>query len=152
MSSRRSNLHVLLIEDSDDDAYFFSRLLKKSDVPHRYTRICDGRAALTYLVECLSSEEKIESTRPHLIFIDLKLPVVSGFEILEWLAVRKQESSIEVAVLSGSDQQADVARATSLGAADYFVKPLALQQLRNRLDRWQNANVTKLGRDGVAAE
>lgn len=144
MSTLQSSLHIVLIEDSDDDAYFFTRLLKKSNWPHRYTHLSDGRAGLSYLAECLApGAQENHGSPPDLVFVDLKLPVVTGFEIIEWLSQQKPKPAFDVVILSGSDQASDVARAASLGVAGYFVKPLQLAQLQSRLEHWQNPSETK---------
>ncbi len=142
MPSSRLCPTILLVEDSDDDAFFFARLLKKCELPCNYVHLADGRAALEYLEKCVSSCP-LESlpVRPDLVFLDLKLPGVSGFEILQWLANRALETPLSVAVLSGSDQGMDISRAAALGAPDYFVKPIRLEQLRSRLEAWFGQNV-----------
>lgn len=135
---------ILLVEDSDDDAFFFSRLLKKCGYADRYIRLSDGRSALEYLAKSgLDSKESEGITdgkgaaRPDLIFLDLKLPTVSGFEVLEWITAQKFAIRFDLTVLSGSDQLTDMKRAAALGASDYLVKPIRLEQLRSRLEAWQ---------------
>lgn len=142
MPSSRRCPTLLLVEDSDDDAFFFARLLKKCDLPCNYVRMADGRAALEYLGKCLASPQmEGVPVRPDLVFLDLKLPAVSGFEILHWLSGRTLEAPLSVTVLSGSDQVTDINRATALGAPNYFVKPIRLEQLRSRLESWYRQNV-----------
>ena len=60
---------------------------------------------------------------PFLIFLDLKMPVMSGFDVLQWL--KNSGLKPQVIVLSGSNDQADRSRAFSLGATDYLVKPIS---------------------------
>ena len=70
---------------------------------------------------------------PDLIFLDLKMPVMSGFEVLEWLQQQTFAPALRVIVLSGSNQQDDRQRAEALGAADYLVKPISSEELTARL-------------------
>jgi len=141
---------ILLVEDCDDDAFFFARLLKKWGGACRYVHVSDGRAALDYLGKNAFSDRPAGQTgRPDLIFLDLKLPVVTGFEILEWLVARNFTPRFEVSVLSGSDQGMDLNRADSLGVSGYFVKPLRLEQLQAQLELWQTRNGSNPERDSV---
>jgi CheY-like chemotaxis protein len=141
MPRPRSCPHLLLVEDSDDDAFFFERILRKSGLPYALTRQDNGTAALSFLTQCARAGDD-SSNCPDLIFLDLKLPGASGFEILQWLSVNKLPRPYKVAVLSGSDQPVDLARAASLGASDYLVKPLHLEQLQSRLQSWAAASPT----------
>jgi CheY-like chemotaxis protein len=70
---------------------------------------------------------------PILIFLDLKMPVVSGFEVLEWLRFSGLDPLPTVIVLSGSNDQDDKGRALNLGAAEYLVKPITAELLREKV-------------------
>lgn len=120
-----SEQSVLLVEDSDDDAFFFQRALSKTGLGTSITRIKDGGAAVEHLKNSAGKE-------PFLIFLDLKLPVLSGFDVLKW--IRENGISAEVIVLSGSDLEADKKLARELGASDYLVKPISVEQLNQRLN------------------
>jgi CheY-like chemotaxis protein len=78
MDARRT---VLLVEDSSDDAFLFKRNL---DALHRFEAclVGDGRSAIRFLETALTS-----GCLPHAIFVDLKLPAMSGLDLLEWLVV-----------------------------------------------------------------
>lgn len=126
-------LHVLLVEDSEDDVFFFRYTLKKSGVPCELAHVADGAEALRYLESALSPAPAAETPRPDLVFLDLKLPSFSGFEILAWLRARAAADPPRVVILSGSDVASDRERARQHGAGDYLVKPLTVDQLRERL-------------------
>ncbi len=120
---------VLLVEDSDDDAFFFERSLKNAGIPGQLIRVADGGAAVEYLERASAASKDLLQT--HVVFLDLKLPVLSGFEVLRW--IRERSLSVEVLVLSGSDLDLDIEAATRLGASDYLVKPISAAELRKRL-------------------
>jgi CheY-like chemotaxis protein len=117
---------VLLVEDSEDDAFFFQRTLKKGSIQCHFTHVSDGGAAIRLLTDARSHPDKL----PGLIFLDLKMPVKNGFEVLEWLRQQEFSKSMEVIVLSGSDQEADKKRASALGAAGYLVKPVSSEVIK----------------------
>lgn len=115
---------VILVEDSDDDAFFFERALAKTGLRANVIRIKDGGAAVEHL-------KTSGDRQANLIFLDLKLPVLSGFDVLKWM--REHNFSAEVIVLSGSDLESDKRLARELGASDYLVKPVSAEELNKRL-------------------
>ena len=120
---------ILLVEDSQDDAYFFQRALRRTCVACSVKHVLTGREAS----EALTTAEARDAKLPDLVFLDLKMPVMSGFEFLEWLQQQPFVSSLKVVVLSGSNQQDDRQRAQALGAKDYLVKPISSEELAARL-------------------
>jgi CheY-like chemotaxis protein len=122
----------LLVEDSDDDAYFFARAARQLSAAPEIKRLQDGRTAVNFL-QRLQTDAAADFERPDLIFLDLKLPNFTGFDLLEWLNDNHSELGIPIVVLSGSDHPADVARAKALNASDYLVKPVGRGQLQSLL-------------------
>jgi DNA-binding response OmpR family regulator len=135
MTSTSPRPTVLLVEDSDDDAFFFRRALQKCRIEHDLVHLPDGGAAIRYLEEFLGracARETRPASHTHL-FLDLKLPILSGFEVLEWLRNRSTGHGLHISILSGSDSAIDVSQARQLGVRDYFVKPVTAAALRARL-------------------
>ncbi|MGZ8920559.1 MAG: response regulator [Limisphaerales bacterium] len=126
---------MLLVEDSPDDAYFFQRQLGKlgGKLGTRFslTHVSDGKAAVEVIQEAINAR----SSMPDAIFLDLKMPIMNGFEVLEWVRQQPWADTLNVTVLSGSDQQADVDRAQKLGATGYLVKPVTSSDLEQILQR-----------------
>lgn len=135
MPAQRPRPIVLLVEDSDDDVFFFRHTLKKSGAVCSLVHVGDGAAAINYLKEA-STGNSADHPWPDLVFLDLKLPAFSGFEILAWVREQQLDGRLDVAILSGSEHASDVERAKALGATGYFVKPVSLEQFRERLSRW----------------
>jgi DNA-binding response OmpR family regulator len=127
---------ILLAEDSDDDAFFFERAVRKSGVQCSFVRARNGKIATELLQGATAKSEPID-----LVFLDLKMPVMSGFEVLEWLRSASLPRTPKVIVLSGSNDHGDRIRATELGAADYIVKPIAGDDLRERITQAKNSEI-----------
>jgi len=133
MSSPASRPFVLLVEDSDDDAFFFQRALRKSQAQFDVVRVNNGADAIRFFETCFATSDERASAVPDYVFLDLKLPVLSGFEILEWLTDRRVLPRLKIAILSGSESVADVQRSAELGVNDYLVKPVPVSTLREKL-------------------
>ena len=118
---------VLLVEDSDEDFFFFRRAMAKADVQCEYVRVANGAEARSFLVA--------NGHRPILVFLDLKLPMISGFELMEWLKTQAFFNHIQVVILTGSNNAKDMERARSLGVSDYVVKPITAEILKQKFPK-----------------
>lgn len=125
---------MLLAEDSDDDAYFFQRELRKSNLSCTMVRAANGKLAIEALQAALAGG--VDQVFPSLVFLDLKMPVMSGFEVLEWLNTTDARDRLQVIVLSGSNDGTDRQRAADLGACDYLVKPITAAHLKSSFEQF----------------
>jgi CheY-like chemotaxis protein len=136
MSCHSSIPLIFLVEDSEDDAFFFRWTLDKCSIAGEVTHAVDGASAIEHLQGVRAGTKP----RPDLIFLDLKIPTFTGFEVLAWIGQQNFDPPLDVAVLSGSEHATDVQRAHSLGASGYYVKPLSVEQLRARFQAWRTKN------------
>jgi len=115
---------VLYVEDGEDDVLLMRRAWQKVGIPNPLLVVRDGQEATEYLLGACEFADRAEYPLPALMLLDLKLPRMSGFELLAWL--RGQEDgirSLPVVILSSSALFADIAAAKALGISDYWVKP-----------------------------
>jgi two-component system response regulator len=110
---------ILLVDDSRDDLDIALRALRRLPVDVRTAR--DGREALRVLHANGSTVG--ERLRPRVIFLDLRMPLIDGFEVLLALRSHAHTRAIPVVVVSTSASPDDVRRAYELGANSYLVKP-----------------------------
>jgi CheY-like chemotaxis protein len=128
---------ILIVEDNPDDLFELKRSLRKARIGNPVAVVTDGRQALDYLMRANSKSAQGEHPRPFLVFLDLKLPFVDGFEILEWIRAREEFNDVVVVVLTSSDEERDHVRAYKLGARSYLVKPptaIGLSDLASSLE------------------
>lgn len=123
---------ILLVEDSADDSFIFERTLKKSGIESRLFCVSHGTAAVDYLKRSIIEKDSA-SPRPDIVFLDLKLPQLSGFDVLKWIREQKFVPPVHVIVLSGSDEVRDQRLSLELGAAEFFTKPISVVDLQKRI-------------------
>ncbi|HTL18685.1 MAG TPA: response regulator [Patescibacteria group bacterium] len=119
MSSRA----LLLVEDNADDVFIMRRALKKAAIELPVFIASDGKEALDYLRGAGQFANRENYPLPALVFLDLKLPYVSGFEILEWIRQHPVLNDLDVVILTSSGEERDQNRAQALGVRAYMVKP-----------------------------
>jgi CheY-like chemotaxis protein len=114
---------ILLVEDSDDDAFFIVRALKSFGLIAPLAHVADGQKAIEYLSGKGAYADRIRFPIPNLVLLDIKLPFISGFEVLRWLREEAALPRVPVVMFTSSCQGRDVEKAYALGANAYLVKP-----------------------------
>lgn len=118
------NVEILFVEDSMDDATLTIRALSKSGFTNRLHHVKDGAEALDFLY--CKGIYAVRNSReyPKLILLDLKMPKVSGMQVLEKIKSDPDLKSIPVVILTSSNEDPDVEKCYALGANSYIVKPV----------------------------
>jgi CheY-like chemotaxis protein len=91
--------------------------------------VSDGDQAMAYLRGTNTFSDRSKHPMPSLILLDLKMPRVSGFDVLAWLRTEDGLKQLPVVVLTSSNHDADIKRAYDLGARSYLVKPVGFEAL-----------------------
>lgn len=125
---------MLLVEDNEDDVFAMRRALKKSGIINPLEVATDGQQALDYLAGARCYADRASYPPPFIVFLDLKLPYVHGFEVLSWLRQQPVLSSVIVVVLTSSAEHRDQDKAYALGARAYLVKPPTPEMLCSLFD------------------
>ena len=115
-------INILMVEDTEEHAVLIRRALERGKLKPRLSWITDGKMALDFLHNRGVYADRQANPRPDLIFLDLKLPKVSGLEVLEQIKSEEGLRDIPVAVLTVSDEGRDIIRSYQLGADSYFTK------------------------------
>ena len=118
------NVEILFVEDSIDDANLTIRALAKSGFTNKLHHVKDGAEALDFMYcKGIYALRNIKET-PNLILLDLKMPKVSGMQVLEKVKSDPAFKSIPVVILTSSNEDPDIAKCYALGANSYIVKPV----------------------------
>jgi len=115
-------INILMVEDTEEHAVLMRRALERGKLKPRLSWITDGKMALDFLHNRGVYADRQANPRPDLIFLDLKLPKVSGLEVLEQIKSEEGLRDIPVAVLTVSDEGRDIIRSYQGGAESYFTK------------------------------
>jgi two-component system response regulator len=122
---------ILLVEDNASDEKLALLAFKKCDVPHDIVVARDGADALDYLFATGKHAGRDPAARPDLILLDLKLPRVSGHEVLRRIRASPETQLLPVVVLTASREDEDVLRSYSYGANAYIRKPVDFSEFSN---------------------
>ena len=114
---------ILLVEDDQNDAFFFERAAVKAGLANPIKVARDGREALDYLGGLGDFADRLQNPLPCLLVLDLNLPRVHGLEVLRWLRQHEPVCTLLVVILTSSTAEADVQEAYFLGANSYLIKP-----------------------------
>jgi CheY-like chemotaxis protein len=120
---------ILLVEDNDDDIFLMRRALKGARIANPLQVVEDGQQAVDYLSGNGQYADRDQFPFPAVVFLDLKLPMKSGLDVLDWIRKQPQFDNLVILVLTSSSEPSDLKRAYSLGANSYLVKPPTAEQL-----------------------
>jgi len=123
-------IDVLLVEDNSHDAELTIRALRKNNAGIKIVHLKNGAVVLDFLFGTGVYTGRNVDNKPKLILLDLKMPKVSGLEVLEKLTTDKLTKKIPVVVLTSSKENPDVERAYVLGANSYIVKPVDFESFQ----------------------
>jgi len=132
--------NVLLVEDDPNHELLVEIALRRASLGVRVRSVQNGSLAIQYLSGEPPFNNRKDYPLPAVIILDLSLPIVSGFEVLEWLQGRKDLWEIPVLVFTASGDPKDAERAFGLGARAYRQKSedfdAVADPVREFLEKW----------------
>jgi CheY-like chemotaxis protein len=120
---------ILLIEDNHGDVFIFERTVRAARIVCSVQVARTGQEAIDYLAGKSNYSDRAQYPFPFLIFIDLKLPLKGGFEVLDWIRSEPQAAGLPIAILTSSTQAQDISRARAYQALCYLEKPAPAEAL-----------------------
>ena len=122
---------VFLVEDNPDHTYLASLVMHGASVAHEVICATDGQEAIDHLRG--QGAFVGAALRPALVLLDIKLPRVDGFAVLRTIRADPELMATPVVLLTTSGNPLDIERAITLGASDYVIKPIGLNEMERKL-------------------
>ena len=123
-----SNAEILLVEDTAADAELTIRALKKSCLVNNLVWVKDGAEALDFIFASGAYAERDQAHQPKVVLLDLRLPRVSGIDVLRRLKNDARTRTIPVVVLTSSKEDVDIDECYRLGVNSYIAKPVSFDE------------------------
>lgn len=118
---------ILLVENNQDDILLILRAFQRAGVNRRIQAVTSGMDAVAYLQGTHPYDDREKYPLPALVLLDIKMPGMDGFEVLQWIRRQGQFFELCVVMLTNSDHISDANQAYHLGANSFLVKPLDFQ-------------------------
>ena len=119
----RPPIKILVTEDERGDQLLLQRAFGKAGLDEQVSYVSDGGQAMEFL------KQVTPDNTPQILLVDLKMPGIDGFQLLEWVGRRRSLDAMRIVVLTGSDAPSDLTRALGLGANEYHLKPKDMEDL-----------------------
>ncbi len=117
-------IEILLVEDNMNDAELAIHSLKKHKLTNNMIHLKDGAEALDFIFCTGQYENRDINNKPKVILLDLKMPKISGIEVLKKIKENEITKKIPVVILTSSREDPDIHTCYELGANSYIVKPI----------------------------
>jgi CheY-like chemotaxis protein len=113
---------IVLVEDDPGHAYLIQKNLRRANITNQIVLIEDGQTAVDYLLE--KNPYPTAALSPVLMLLDLNLPVLDGYEVLQRIKTDDRTRHIPVIILTTTDNRHEVTRCYKLGCSAYLTKPV----------------------------
>lgn len=133
---------ILLVEDCSEDASLVLRAFKKWGITNPIEVIPDGEEAVDYLAGNGKFTDRDEYPLPCLALLDLNLPQMSGFDVLDWRQSQPELANLPFVILSGTKNREDFEKASRLGAVACVVKSQELAELYELIQHLNYVSLT----------
>jgi CheY-like chemotaxis protein len=125
---------ILLVEDDPGHALLIKKNLRRGGITHDIVVVDDGQKAVDYLF-MHGAYAADEHPEPHLILLDLNLPVLSGYQVLKIIKNDERTKQIPVVILTTTDNPQEVSRCYASGCNMYITKPVEYDQFTETIQR-----------------
>jgi len=128
MIDNKAKINAILVDDDPDDRMLFENAF--SDINSNSNLLAFKNGA-----EAISHFEQNETEAPHIVFLDLNMPLVDGLEVLDYLRRSEKYQRVPIVIYSTSSAERDIQATLSAGANIYIVKPNTYQKLKLAIDK-----------------
>jgi len=119
---------ILYAEDDPNDVFLLQLAFKEAGIPNPLQIVTDGQEAIDYLGGTGPFTNRRRYPMPCLVLLDIKMPRITGLEVLAWMRSQPNLRHLPVLLYSASDLPADREKAVKIGANAYVVKPVTIEE------------------------
>lgn len=119
----RERVKILVAEDDHNDRLLLQKAFKAAGLNSEVKYVPDGAQAVDFLKNLTPGD------LPSILLVDLKLPRMNGFELMDWVGRQRRLDPMRVMVLTSSEAPEDKTHAVGLGADEYYIKPQSFPEL-----------------------
>ncbi len=120
--------HILIVDDQKADVELALAAIRKHSLQTKVYHADSGESAIDFLLENGGDKSSVGARMPKLVLLDIMMPKMNGFEVLERLRHEGKTCKMPIVVFSSSDEPQDVKKAYALGATSYVVKPIGFDE------------------------
>ena len=128
MAAADGGVDILMVEDNPDDEQLTLRAFAKNHLTNKIHVVRDGQEALDYVFCKGKYADRNIADHPHVILLDIKLPLIDGIEVLRRIKADERTKTIPVVMLTSSHEERDLVETYRLGVNSYIVKPVDFEQ------------------------
>lgn len=129
----QQHYQILLVDDDVEDYEILREFFSEAGLTDQVSHIENGRKAIQYL-ENIQNDDQL----PRLIILDLNMPILNGTQTLLYLKQTVRFRNIPIIIFSTSENETERRKCLSLGAVDYMVKPLSLEEYQATIRRFSS--------------
>ena len=128
-------VEILIVEDNPQDAELTLRAIRKNNLANKFYVAEDGEEALDFIFCKGKYTTRDFANPPKVVFLDLKLPKISGLEVLQQIKTDPRTKSLPVVMITSSREDPDIRKAYELGVNSYVVKPVNFEDFLNAMSQ-----------------
>ena len=129
----KKSVNILIVEDDPGHRFLIEDNLKKAGIINQIFSAKDGQEALDFLYHQGAYKDGKKAPTPGLILLDIAMPKVDGFEVLEKLKKDQGLKKIPIIMLTTTDSQKEIDRSYQLGANNYITKPVEFKEFQKMI-------------------
>ena len=133
MTAPAQSILIMLVEDDEGHRLLIRENLRAGGIVNKIVEMVNGQEAVDYLTRRGQYQDPAKSPRPGLILLDIKMPKLDGFAVLEAVKSDPTLRLIPILILTSTDNQTEINRCYTLGANSYVVKPIRYEDFQERI-------------------
>lgn len=122
--SNTEEITILMVDDDPEDVFLTEHAFKKGKLANDFRSVGNGQDLLDYLRNEGQFSDPLAHPRPHIVLLDINMPVMNGFEALREVRNDERIADVPIVIMTTSREHVDISRGYASGASSYIAKPV----------------------------